>query len=339
MSRRLGRTAIRSFLSLLMTLGLLGALTACGSSASTSAGSGASASSAAFHASIKGKFGTTTLSSKPVRVVALSWTDADFALALGVTPVGVTKVSTATGGIQPWTKTALGSSSPTVLDTTDGDPIEAIAALRPDVILATKDYNLSTSYADLSKIAPVVTYVSGPNNDSWQQDFANVATALGDSAKATTVTSATEATIAKTKSTYSELSGKTFSYIVAPSASGAYTVNSTTDVSAQLLGELGMQLSPADLKLPSSSTPGRAQISLENLDELNADVVIAASDSAGLSMLSSNAVFKKMAAVERGSYVPLDYTAATALAFPSPLSLDWAMTNVVPKLAAAAAKG
>jgi len=330
MSLRLGRTVIRSLVSLL----LLGMLAACSSTASTSS----SAQSAAFHASIKGKFGTTTLTSKPVRVVALSWTDADFALALGVTPVGITKVSTATSGIQPWTKTALGSSSPTVLDTTDGDPIEAIAALKPDVILATKDYNLTTSYADLSKIAPVVTYVSGVNNDSWQEDFANVATALGDSAKAKTVTSGTEAAIAKAKSTYPELSGKTFSYIVAPSASGAYTVNATSDVSAQLLAELGMKLSPADLKLPSSSTPGRAQISLENLDELDADVVIAASDSAGLAMLEANAVFKKMAAVERGSYVPLDYTAATALAFPSPLSLEWAMTNVVPKLAAAAEK-
>jgi iron complex transport system substrate-binding protein len=337
MSRRLGRTAIRSLLSLLV-LGLLGTLAACSSTASSSTSSGSSAQAAAFHASIQGKFGTTTLTSKPVRVVALSWTDADFALALGVTPTGVTKVSTATGGIQPWTKTALGSASPTVLDTTDGDPIEAIAALRPDVILATKDYNLTTSYADLSKIAPVVTYVSGPNNDSWQQDFANVATALDASAKAKTVTASTEAAIAKTKSTYSELSGKTFSYIVAPSTSGAYTVNSTTDVSAQLLGELGMQLSPADLKLPSSSTPGRAQVSLENLDDLNADVVIAASDTAGLSMLASNAVFAKMPAVERGSYVPLDYTAATALAFPSPLSLQWAMSNVVPKLATAATK-
>ena len=333
MSRRLGRTAIRSLLSLLV-LGLLGTLAACGSSAATST----SAQSTAFHASIHGKFGTTTITGKPVRVVALSWTDADFALALGVTPVGITKVSTATGGIQPWTKAALGTASPTVLDTTDGDPIEAIAALRPDVILATKDYNLTTSYADLSKIAPVVTYVSGPNNDSWQQDFANVATALDASAKAKTVTASTESAIAKTKSTYSELSGKTFSYIVAPSTSGAYTVNSTTDVSAQLLGELGMRLSPADLKLPSSSTPGRAQVSLENLDELNADVVIAASDAAGLSMLASNAVFEKMAAVERGSYVPLNYTAATALAFPSPLSLQWAMSNVVPKLAAAATK-
>lgn len=332
MPRRPRRTLVASLVSVLM---LAGTLAACGSASTTST---STASDVAFHASIKGKFGTATVTSKPVRVVALSWTDADFALALGVKPVGIVKVGTATGGIQPWTKTALGSSSPTVLDTTDGDPIEAIAALHPDVILATKDYNLTKSYADLSKIAPVVTYVTGPNNDSWQTDFANAATALGDASEAKSVTAATEATISQGKVTYPSLTGKTFSYIVAPSASGAYTVNSTSDVSAQLLASLGMKLSPADLKLPSSSTPGRAQISLENLDELDADVVIAASDATGLAMLEANAVFKKLSAVQRGAFVPLDYTAATALAFPSPLSLDWAISNVVPKLAAAAEK-
>jgi iron complex transport system substrate-binding protein len=332
MIRRLGKTLTYVLAPLL----LLGTLAACASSSST-ADAGAT-QSAAFHATVAGKFGTTTVSAKPTRVVALSWTDADFALALGVKPVGIAKTSTATGGIQPWTKTAYGSTTPTQLDTSSGDPIEQIAALRPDVILATKDYNLTTSYADLAKIAPVVTYVTGPNNDSWQQDFTNVATALGDSAQAKTVVSDTESQIAKAKAANAVLSGKTFSYIVAPSSSGAYTVNTTSDVSAQLLASLGMQLSPADTKLPDSSTPGRAQISLENLDELDADVVIAASDSAGLAALEGNAVFKKMTAVEHGAFVPLDYTAATAIAFPSPLSLDWAMTNVVPQLATAAAK-
>lgn len=331
MSPRLRNAVLRVLTPLL----LLGVLAACG----TSAAQTTDQSSGSFHATVTGKFGTTTLTAKPVRVVAMSWTDADFALALGIQPVGIARTSTATGGVQPWTKAALGNSSPTLFDTTDGDPIEQIAALRPDVILATKDYNLQHSYADLSKLAPVVTYVTGPNNDSWQQDFANVATALGDTAKAKTVTADTETAIAKQKTDHPELAGKTFSYIVAPSASGAYTVNSTSDVSAQLLAALGMRLLPADLTLPSSSTPGRAQISLENLGELNADVVLAASDSAGLAALAANPVFAKMPAVQRGSYVPLDYTTATAIAFPSPLSLDWALTQVVPKLSAAAQKG
>jgi hypothetical protein len=34
--------------------------------------------------------------------------------------------------------------------------------------------------------------------------------------------------------------------------------------------------------------------------------------------------------------VPLGYTASVALAFPSPLSIQWALNQVLPKLAAAA---
>lgn len=334
MFRRLmsGTTAVRAAASFLL-VGGLGAVAACGGSSAADSGH-----DAAFHATVTDKFGTATITGKPVRVVAMSWTDADFALSLGVKPVGMADVTTAAGGVEPWTKTALGGEEPTLFGTADGDPIEKIAALKPDVILATKDYNMAQSYADLSKIAPVVTYVTGPNNDSWQQDFANVGTALGESARAKTVTAATEARIAKAKSANPGLAGKTFSYIVDPSASGAYTVNTTKDVSARLLGALGMSLSPADLRLPESSTPGRAQVSLENLGKLNADVVIAASDAPGLAALAANPVFKDMPAVKAGSYVPLDFNTASALAFPSPLSLDWAMSNVVPKLATAAAR-
>ena len=321
----------------LLSAGLaLGLVSACGTS--TASTSTAGSSSGGFPVSVQGKLGTATLNTKPVRVVAMDWTDADFALALGVKPVGMQKVDTATGGIQPWTQTALGTAKPTLFATTDGDPVEQIAALAPDVILATKDYNLTKSYSQLSKIAPVVTYVNGPNSDSWQQDFANVATALGEAAKAKTVTESVEATIAKDRTDHPELAGKTFSYIVAPSAAGAYTVNSTKDVSAQLLAGLGMALPAKVTALPTSSIPGRAQISLENLGMLDADVVLAAGSSAALDALAQNPVFQKLAAVQRGSYLPLDYTTATAIAFPSPISLDWALNQVLPKLSAAARK-
>ncbi|MDT7567237.1 MAG: iron-siderophore transport system substrate-binding protein, partial [Pseudonocardiales bacterium] len=66
---------------------LVGALAACGSGG-TGAGP-ADSSGGEFHARVTGKFGTTTIDRKPVRVVAMSWTDADLALSLGVTPVGI----------------------------------------------------------------------------------------------------------------------------------------------------------------------------------------------------------------------------------------------------------
>jgi iron complex transport system substrate-binding protein len=318
----------------LISLLLLGLLAACSGGAASSDSSGAGG--AGFPVTVRDKFGSATVPAKPARVVAMDWTDADFALSLGIKPVGIAKVDTVDGGIQPWTKTALGDARPTLFETTDGDPVEQVAALAPDVILATKDYNLSHSYAQLSKIAPVVTYTNAPNTDSWQQDFSLIGQALGQAAKARTITTDTENTITRDKSEHPELSGKTFSYIVAPSASGAYTVNSTTDVSAQLLNSLGLTLSPKVISLPTSSTPGRAQVSLENLGVLDADVVLAAGSSGALATLKANPLFGKLSAVQRGSYVPLAYTTASAIAFPSPASLDWALNQVLPKLSAAA---
>jgi len=189
---------------------------------------------------VTGKFGTTTVDRKPVRVVAMSWTDADFALALGVTPVGLAHTDETPAGLQPWTAQALGNTRPVQFNVLGSDPIEQVAKLAPDLILATKDYNLAHSYQQLSQIAPVVTYVNGVNSDTWQQDLANVATALGRTTEATTVTADTEAQIAQQRTDHPELTGKTFSYIIAPTAAGAYTVNSDADVSAKLLDTLGM---------------------------------------------------------------------------------------------------
>ena len=330
MSARVG-SAVRVLVSLLA----IASVAACGGGAQPDQ-QRAGGSAAGFPVSVAGKFGTTTVSEKPVRVVAMSWTDADFALALGVTPVGMAKAPDAPNGLEPWTAAALGDANPTLFTALGSDPIEQVAGLAPDLILATKDYNLGQSYPQLSQIAPVVTYLGGPNTDSWQQALGNVAAALGLAEQGRKLTTDTEAQIAAQKVAHPEPSGKTFSYAVAPNTAGVYTVNSDQDVSAQLLAGLGMRLSPKVLTLPTSGIPGRAQLSLENLSVLDADVVVAAASQADLAAFAKSPVFESLGAVRRGAYVPFDYTTAVSIAFPSTLSLQWAMTQVVPKLSAAA---
>ncbi|WP_028936963.1 iron-siderophore ABC transporter substrate-binding protein [Pseudonocardia spinosispora] len=305
-------------------------LTACGSGASGGTGSDG------FHSSVAGKFGTTTITKNPVRVVAMSWTDADIALSLGITPVGIAKADDTPAGLQPWTESALRGAKPALFSVRGSDPIEKVAELAPDVILATKDYNLTSSYPQLSQVAPVVTYVSGVNSDSWQQNLDTAATALGKVDQGRKVAADTEARIAQQKTEHPELTGKTFSYVVASAPTEIWTVNSDDDVSVKILDAFGMRLSPPLLTLPTGGLAGRSQISMENLGVLDADVVLSAGRQATLDDLSRNPVFSRLTAVQRGSYVPLDFSTSVSMAFPSPLSLDWAMTNVVPKLAAAA---
>lgn len=327
------RCALRSLAAVVVATVMAAVMAACGSGGPSAGQAGPDGE---FHAQVTGKFGTTTIDRRPVRVVAMSWTDADFVLALGVTPVGIGKASDTPAGLQPWTEAALGTARPPLFNVLGSDPIEEVAKLAPDVIIATKDYNLTRSYAQLSQIAPLVTYVSAVNSDTWQQDLTNVATALGRTAEGTKLTADTQAKIDQQRAARPELAGKTFSYVISPTSAGAFTVNSTDDVSAKLLAALGMRLSPSVLGLPTGGLPGRAQISPENLSVLDADLVLATGSPEVLADLAKNPVFANLSSVRRGGYVPLGYTASVALAFPSTLSISWALDEVLPKLSAAA---
>lgn len=325
-----------SFLRCFLVGLLLAGVAGCGSGADMSTPGGASGPSAGFPVSVPGKFGTTTVESRPVRVVAMSATDADFALSLGIKPVGISRITNTPGGIQPWTKAALGDTQPTLFDVLNGDPLEQIAALRPDVILATKDYHLDRSYPNLSRIAPVVTYVTGPNSDPWQQDFTNVGAALGLADKARKVIADTEIRTKQAAESHPELRGKTFSYVIKPEPSGAYTVNTADDVSAHELAQLGLVLSPKVLNLPPTGLPGRAQVGTENLGLLDADLILAVGTTTELGEFTRNPVFSQLPAVRRGALVTWDNPTGSALGFPSPLSLPWAYERVLPQLSAAA---
>ena len=107
---------------------------------------------------------------RPARVVTLDNQATDDALALGVVPVGMAKVTFVPGGIQSWTKQALGGERPKLINLDSAIPYEQVAALRPDLILATNTYPLEerSVYDRLSRIAPTVHFVDGSLSDSWQ---------------------------------------------------------------------------------------------------------------------------------------------------------------------------
>ena len=97
-------------------------------------------------------------------------------------------------------------------------------------------------------------------------------------------------------------------------------------------------LSPRAAALPESSTRGKAVVSSELIDVLDADVLIltyTSSDPALRARVEADPLFRRLPAVRRGSYVALDLAAALAMAFPSALSLEYALDQVVGQLAAA----
>ena len=125
-------------------------------------------------------FGEVTVDEEPVRVVALGWSDAETALALGVQPVGASDWLGFGGeGVGPWAEGGY-DEAPEIIETLEPS-YEAIAALEPDLILDTRSDGTQERYDQLSAIAPTIGQPEGvgPYQTTWQQQLELVGQALG----------------------------------------------------------------------------------------------------------------------------------------------------------------
>ncbi|NLU65468.1 ABC transporter substrate-binding protein [Rhodococcus sp. HNM0563] len=303
----------------------------------TSQPTSSAAESSAFPTSVTGALGTVTIDERPERVVAMSWTDADILLSLGVTPVAIGKAPN-DAGVQPWTDELLGDGDrPAILQGVNANvSIEEIAAQAPDLIVGTKSFGLDTQYEQLSALAPVVHYAETPSAETWQEATTRIATALGIPERGTEVVEETEAAIADSAAEHPALAGKTYTFFVGPQPDSVYIVNSTEDAGAKFLDQLGLTLTPFATSQETSSVPGRALLSYENVADTDADIIVATSANDGLVILEGQPAFASLDAIQRGAYVPLAATLAQSIAFPSPPSLDWALGQIVPELDEAA---
>lgn len=308
-------------------------LAGCGGGSTTEAPASA-APSAAFPVSVPGKEGTATLQAKPQRVVTAGLQrDTDIALALGVTPVGIAKAGSFPSGIAPWVEPKLNGTPPELVDFTTGQPpLERIAALKPDVILAVDDYSLANHYEQLSGIAPTVSYAVAQNTDTWQESTQRIATALGVEDKAAEVIAGADKSVSDAAAANPELKGKTFSFSAVFSGQ-VYSVL-PDDAAATVLTDLGLTLAPSAAALPeSSTTKGRALVSPEQFSALDADVVIVSyATPADQAAIEGNPLFQRLSGVQQRSYFPLEFTAGVALAFPSPLATPFAVEGIVPPI-------
>lgn len=303
-----------------------------------SEGAADSAPSGSFSVTVEGKFGRTTLTERPRRVITLGYgQDTDAAVALGVIPVAMPRGSSTPGGIQPWVRPLLGDTRPELLQLSQTVPFEKVAALRPDLFLAVGDYHLESSYASLTEIAPVLGYVSGPNLDPWPETTRRAGLVLGKETQAARVISDTERKIAEARAG-AALDGRTFTCSSVGGGGGqVYTKNSADDVLALSLAQFGLKLSPKVTALSSTTTAGIAGVGPEQLDLLDADLLLISYDSdEQRRTFEATPLFSRLPSVRRGSYVALDKAEAQALAFPSALATAYTAGHIVPKLAAAA---
>ena len=128
---------------------------------------------------VKHAFGETKVPGPPKRVVSAGLSDADDLLAVGVVPIAVTDwFGGEPFGVWPWAQPRLGGAQPVVLSLADGVQINQIAALKPDLIVATNAGLDQDTYSRLSAVAPTIPQ-SG--RDAFFEPWRDQATAIGQS--------------------------------------------------------------------------------------------------------------------------------------------------------------
>ncbi|MCG7376124.1 ABC transporter substrate-binding protein [Paenibacillus sp. ACRSA] len=181
----------KSLNGLLLMLVFALVLAGCGQSTSTTNDTSKEADSGsapteetAGPVTVKHNRGELKLDKPAERVVTLEWTYTEDVVALGVQPVG--NADNANYKVYVTSEAAL-DDSVTDIGTRSEPNLEAIAALKPDLIIANADNN-NAVYDQLNAIAPTLEFDpyngDGYNYDKMTEIFNSIATALGKEDKA-----------------------------------------------------------------------------------------------------------------------------------------------------------
>jgi iron complex transport system substrate-binding protein len=313
------------------------ALTGCsasGDSGSDSPAPGASGgATGAFPATVETKFGEVEVPSEPKRVVALGWGDAETALALGVQPVGASDwlgFGADADGVGPWAQD-LYTESPELIETLEPS-YEAIAALEPDLILDTKGSGDQARYDRLSQIAPTIGVPEGA--DSYLTDMDDqvdmISEALGREDQGDALLDAVEKRFDDVEAAHPEWDGKTVTAATKTSEGwGAYVEGSER---VAFLEELGFDQSPTIAGLPTNASGFSVDISSEQLDLLDADLIVAFPIFIEKAVITDDPLWQAIPAVAAGHSVVIDGDLSAAYSIGTTLSTGYALDQLVPLL-------
>lgn len=280
---------------------------------------------------IKHAFGETVIESKPERVATISWGNQDLPLALGVIPVGISKANYGViddSGLLPWTAAkfeALGVTDPVLFDDVAGLNFEAIADVKPDVILAAYSGITQEEYDLLSEIAPVVAYPTLAWQTFWRDQIRLDATGMGMKAEGEALVQSLEAFITEKVSAYPQIEGKKAAFFYFnPADFGKFYVYLPSDPRAAYLTDLGMAFPDSVLALTDDTSSFAIELSAENADLLtDIDIMITYGDETLLAAMQADPLIGTIPAVQRGSVAVIeDGTPLAASGTPSALSIE-----------------
>ena len=265
------------------------------------------AEESAFPVEIEHAYGTTTIEEQPERVVTLFDSNSDAVLALGVAPVGISKVgygNVEENGLLPWTNAAFEKLgvTPNVFDDAEGTDYEAVNAAEPDLVLIPNSGVTEEEYERLSQIAPTVPYAKIAYATTWEEEAEVTAKALGKEAEGAELIESTKALIAEKLAEHPELEGKTaaFCYIDPSNLSMVY-IYMPLDPRAAFLEELGMKV-PESITSMAGEEDFSVDLSAENIDLLNdVDVIVCYGDDSLIGELQANELMSTVPAIANGA--------------------------------------
>lgn len=297
-----------------------------------------------FPVTIPHAYGETTIPAKPQRIVTWGWAGQDAVIALGEVPVGIPYFAYGgdENGALVWTRAAvaaLGAEFPTILpDTGREPPVEAIAALQPDLILAIYSGLTEDQYKVLSGIAPVVAFPDTPWDTSWQDTITITGEALGKKTDAEGLVADLEQFVVDETAKYPDLSGVTFATLT--EWNGEINVYGDLDSRVQLLVGAGLVSAPSVAKLAKGEDL-YFMLSFENFDQLTADVLITYFDTTEQqTTFDSNPVLSLHPQAKAGAIARVvGPELINSISPPSALSLRWGYPQYVKLIADAVKAG
>ncbi len=292
-------------------------MTACGSSQDK-----AEPTTAAESVTITHKFGETTVPANPSRVVTVGWTDQDFVLPLGVVPVA-TRSFFEQYNNYPWVKAATDGKGVTTWGGEDSIDFEAVAAQKPDLILAIYESIDKETYDRLSQIAPTVIQSADYADEEtpWDVQLQTTGKALGKEAEAKELVNKVQSRIDDARKANPEFEGKTLVVDFGPESGGHYLLPEK-DPRRALFTALGFKTQDVD-----------GDVSEEKLAELDKDVLFV--NGATKEQMLESPAFGRLGVVRDGRtlYTTFESNLSGALTYSGPDALLYALDVLTPQLA------
>ncbi|AZG44492.1 ABC transporter substrate-binding protein [Gordonia insulae] len=277
------------------------------------------------------------------RVVALGWSDGEISLTLGVKPVAIydwMSFGAESKGVGPWAADMFGTDSPTLISASSGGEFnyQQIKEFSPDLILNVRGKADSKVTDSLKQIAPVVTAPAGTPDYAvnWKVQTQLIANALGKSGEGDALIKQTTDVQDTIRSRHPDFAGKTF--VWGAKYGEAYGAYLPGDARFDTFAELGFVQYPPVASLQAQGF--FAAVPVEKVSSLNSQVAVFTTIGLPFSTLQNDPLINSLSVTRDGRAIELPETdpIVQAMAAGTPVSLEYALEQIEPRLAAATEK-